>query len=162
MKFIVMTALITILSSNSYANFSLSCPQIYEKVMVSKNIKKNKAENIGYQLNGAGVVMSLGGAPLLTALLLLPASGLIVYSAFSPKEEKVLNLAEESSHELEKLTKKLRKEIHPDITEQDILSIVEEGLVSGTFCWDFPKLKGPKQIRKHVAEILKEKYLVAQ
>ncbi|MFP5386947.1 MAG: hypothetical protein ACLGHN_12770 [Bacteriovoracia bacterium] len=158
MKKAILFTILSIFSMNSFASFSLSCPEIYKRIIDSKTLKKEKAETTGYYLNSFALSASAMGAPLVTAALSIPAIVLISYSSFTPREEKALAYAEEDSRALIRLTKKLQKKIHPDIHEQEIIELVQNGLDSGEFCMDFPDLMSPREVRKYVESQLREKY----
>jgi hypothetical protein len=60
-------------------------------------------------------------------------------------------MTQEQSKQFDRLLKKARK-IRSNITEQDIADIVVQGMESGKFCEDFPKLYSPRQVRNYVLE----------
>lgn len=161
MKKLLLISALSVFSFNSFAQFSLSCPEIYQKTMVSKEIKKNKAERIGSNTGKVAFVTSFG-LPAVGLALFAPAIALNIYAASDSREEKVLALIDEGSRELEKFSKKLQKRINSNISEEEILEIVKENLESGFFCQDFPHLYSPKEVKEHVEKVLRLKYASAQ
>lgn len=161
MKKLMVIAALSIFSFNSFAEFSLSCPDIYQKTMLSKEAKKRKAGRIGSDLGKGAFFISLG-APAVGLALLVPAAGLQVYSDLPSKEERVLGVLEEGNRQLVKLTKKLQKKVSSDVTADEIIGIVRDGLESGQFCQDFPHIYSPSDVKEHVEAVLKSKYASRQ
>lgn len=152
-------ALVTFFSANAFAEFSLTCPEMYERTILSKERKKDKASKLSYDLGTAGFIISFGGSVPVTVGLLLPAVALSVYAGADSREQKVFDLADEGSKRLARLEKQARKKINKNINQEEIAAIVEEGLTSGVFCRQFPHLYTPKQVKNHVLSSLKMKYL---
>lgn len=161
MKKLVLISALSVFSFNSFAQFSLSCPEIYQKTMVAKEIKKDKAERIGSNSGKVAFVTSFG-LPAVGLALFAPAIALNIYAATDSKEEKVLALIDEGSRELGRFSKKLQKRINSNISEEEILEIVKENLESGLFCQEFPHLYSPKEVKEHVEQVLRLKYASAQ
>ena len=157
MNKLMVIAVLSIFSFNSFADFSLSCPEIYQKTMLAKEAKKRKAGRIGNQLGQGSFFVALA-APAVGVAMLVPTIGLSVYSNSASKEERVLNILEEGNRHLVKLTKKLRKNVNTDISADEVLKIVTDGLESGLFCQDFPHIYSPSEVKDHVEDVLKEKY----
>ncbi|GEM_PF-2579180 len=158
-SFIAFTVL-SLFSFNAFAEFSLNCSEMYERTIISKDIKKERASKLSYDLSTAAFITSFGGSAPVTLGLLLPAIGLSIYSGADPKEQKVIDLSEEGSRRLARLQKKARKKISKDISQEEIAQIVQEGLESGVFCHRFPHLYTPKEVKNHVMTSLKYKYSV--
>lgn len=158
-KTLITLTMATLFSVNAFAEFSLTCPQMYARTIISKEIKKHKAGQLGAELSMGALVTSFGGSAPVTLGLLLPAVALTIYSDTDSREQKVMDLSNEGSRRLAKLEKKAKKKINKDITKEEIASIVEEGLVSGTFCSDFPHLYTPGEVKDYVMKSLKMKYL---
>lgn len=161
MKKLMVIAALSIFSFNSFAEFSLSCPDVYQKTMLSKAAKKKKAGRISSDLGKGAFFISLG-APAVGVALLVPAIGLSVYSDLPSKEERVLRILEEGNRNLVKLTKKLQKKVSSDVTAEEVLGVVRDGLDSGLFCQEFPHIYSPKEVKEHVEEVLKSKYASRQ
>lgn len=161
MKKLVLITILSAISFNSFAQFSLSCPEMYQKTMVAKEIKKDRAYKLGMNTNRVAFVTSFG-LPVVGLALFAPGVALNIYSAIDSKEDRVLRLADEGSRELAKLSKKLQKKINSNISEEEILEIVKENLDSGLFCQDFPHLFSPKEVKDHVEAVLRQKYASAQ
>jgi hypothetical protein len=159
MKKLMLIGIISVFSFHSFAQFSLTCPEIYERVMISKQIQKKKASDLADDLSLGGLLIGLT-APAVGLGILATSAGAFIYGESMSKEERVLALKEEGSRQLEKLTKKLRKKISSEITSDEILEIIQGGLVDGLYCRDFPKLASKRVVEDHVSETLKLKYPV--
>jgi hypothetical protein len=157
-KSFITIALVSLFSVNAFAEFSLTCPEMYARTIISKERKKDKAGRLSYDLSVGAFITSFGGAAPVTVGLLLPAVALSIYSGADSREQKVMDLSEEGSRRLAKLEKKARKKINKDITQEEIAAIVEDGLVSGTFCRQFPHLYTPKEVKDYVMRSLKMKH----
>lgn len=157
MKKLVLIGMLSTFSFNSFAQFSLTCPEIYERIMISKEIKKNKVGNLGEELSVGGFLMGLG-APAVGLTILAGSVGASVYANTKSREERVMELKEEGSRELKKLTRKLQKKISSDITSEEIMEIVQGGLTDGLYCQNFPEIANKKFVERHVQMILREKY----
>lgn len=157
MKKLILTAALSIFSFNSFAEFSLTCPDIYQRTMLSKEAKKERAGRISNDLGKGAFIISLG-APAVGLALLVPAVGLSVYSSVDSKEDRVLQIMEEGNRNLIKLTKKLQKKVSSDISADEVLDVVKRGLESGLFCQEFPHLYSPKEVKEHVEAVMKSKY----
>lgn len=155
-KFILISAL-SIFSMNSFAGFSLTCPEIYQRVMVAKEIKKDKASRVAYATNAAALVSSLS-IPVIGVVMLAPGVALNIYSAIDSKEDRILRLSKEGGRELSRLTKKLQKSINANISEEEVMEVVQQGLESGHYCVAFPDLFTPKEVKEHVEKVLEYKY----
>jgi hypothetical protein len=157
MKKIIIASLLSVFSLNSFADFSLSCPEIYQKILTDKEMKKEAASKLSNRLSGLSLVgliaMPEVGLALIGASLV---SG--TYSAIPSKEERAMSLVEEGSRQLERLTKDIQKNISKDITEQEVLGVIQEGLDSGLYCQNFPELYGRRDIKKQVTSELKVRY----
>lgn len=161
MKKLILVSALAIFSFNSFAQFSLSCPEIYQKTLVAKEIKKSKAAKIASNAGKVAFVTSFG-LPIVGLALFAPAAALGIYSEIDSKEQRVMRLADEGSHELAKLSWKLQKKINSNISEEEIMVIVKDHLESGFYCQDFPHLFSPKEVKEHVEAVLKQKYASAQ
>ena len=161
MKKLILLGVLSVFSLNSFADFSLTCPDIYQRTMLAKEKKKEKAGRISNDLGKGAFFISLG-APAVGLALLVPAVGLSVYSSVDSKEDRVLQIMEEGNRHLVKLTKRLQKKVSSDITADEVLGIVRDGLDSGLFCQQFPHLYSPKEVKEHVTEVMKLKYASRQ
>lgn len=161
MKKLMLIAALSVFSFNSFAEFSLSCPDIYQRTMLAKEVKKRKAGKIANNLGTGAFFVSLG-APVVGVAMLVPTLGLSIYSDAPSKEERVLRILQDGNRHLVKLTKKLRKNVSTDISAEEVLGIVRDGLDSGLFCQDFPHIYTPSDVKEHVEEVLKEKYASRQ
>lgn len=157
MKKLMIATVLSIFTVNAFADFSLSCPDIYQKTMQSKNSKKRKAGRVGHDLGQSAFIISFG-APVVGLALLAPSVGLSIYSELPSKEEKILRITEEGNRHLLKFTKHLQKKISSDITSEEVIGIVRDGLDSGLFCQDFPELYSPSEVKDHVRDVMKLKY----
>jgi len=158
MKKIIIASLLTIVSFNALADFSLSCPEIYQKILVHKEMKKNRAGNLSSNFSGFSALGLIAFPEL--GLTLMGASIVAgTYSVIPSKEDRAMRLAEEGSKQLKRLTKKLKTKISPNITEEDVLRTVQQGLDSGFFCRNFPDLYSASDIKNHVTNVLKAQYL---
>lgn len=161
MKKLILFSALSVFSFNSFADFSLSCTEIYARTMHAKDAKKRRAERVANDFKAASFITTLG-APIVGVSLLAPAIGLDIYASIDSKEEKVLDLANEETRRLNRFAKSLRKKISTDITSEEIVDLVAHGLTSGEFCQDFPHLYSPKDVKRYVQAKLKEKYAVRQ
>ncbi len=155
--FITLT-LASLFSVNAFAEFSLTCPEMYERTIIAKERKKERAGDTANTLGWGMLLFSFGAAPVAVGLL-LPTVALSVYSEANPKEAKVVDLSYEGSRRLERLTKKARKKINSKIDQEEIAQIVQEGMSSGLYCQGFPHLYTPKEVKEHVLRTLEMKYL---
>lgn len=161
MKKLILIAALGVFSFNSFAEFSLTCPDIYQKTMLSKEAKKRKAGRISTNLGRGSFFISLG-APAVGLALLVPTVGLSFYSNSASREERVLRILDEGNRSLVKLTKKLQKKVSSDVTADEVLGVVRDGLESGLFCQDFPHIYSPSEVKEHVEEVLRSKYASRQ
>lgn len=157
MKKIIIASLLTVFSFNSFAQFSLSCPEIYQKTFTAKEIKKNKASKLS---NNFSTLSLLGLIAMPEVGLTLIGASLVAgtYSVIPSKEDRALRLADEGSKQLKRLTKKLQNKVNADITEEEVLRTVQEGLDSGEFCRNFPDLYSARDIKKYVTNVMKTNY----
>ena len=159
-KFILLTTL-SLFSLNSFADFSLSCPDIYQRIMHSKEVKKRKAARVAHDLGNGAFFMSLG-SPVIGLSLLVPTLGLSIYSDLPSKEERVLRITEEGNRHLIQFTKHLQNKISSDITSDEVLGVIRDGLDSGLFCQDFPHIYSAGEVKDHVKSVMKSKYASRQ
>jgi hypothetical protein len=157
MKKFVLLAVLSAFSFNSFAQFSLTCPEIYERTMISKEIKKNKVGNMTDDLSLGGLLIGLS-APAVGLGIMAGAVGMTIYSELPSREEKVLGMKEEGSRQLRKFTKDLQKKISSDISSDEVMQIIKDGLESGVYCRNFPHLASRSEVKEHVRGILKLKY----
>lgn len=161
MKKLILIAALSVFSFNSFAEFSLSCPDIYQKTMMSKAVKKKKAGRIANNM-GTGTFFVTLAAPVVGVSMLVPTIALSVYSDLPSKEERVLRIIEEGNRHLARLTKKLQKKVSSDVTADEVQEILKDGLESGLFCQDFPHIYSPSEVKEHVEDVLKSKYASRQ
>jgi uncharacterized membrane protein YjfL (UPF0719 family) len=157
MKKFVLIAALSAFSFNSFAQFSLTCPEIYERIIISKQIKKNKVGNLTNDIGLGGLLIGLS-APTVGLSILAGAVGMSVYIELPSREEKVLVLKEEGSRQLKRLTKNLQKKISSEISPDEVMQIIQEGLESGRYCQNFPDLAKRKEVKRHVSSVLSLKY----
>lgn len=157
-KSFIAFALMSLFSLNAFAEFSLTCPQMYALTVQKKHRGKKKLSHLSDDLATAAFVTSFGGSAPFTLGLILPAVTLNIIAGAKPREEKVLDLSEEGTRRLASLAKKARKKISKDITEEEIAEIVQQGLSDGTYCQDFPDLYSPGDVKDHVFWKLRNKY----
>ena len=157
-KTIFAFALMSFFSVSAFAEFSLTCPEMYARTIISKERRDNKNKKLAHDLYGGSIVAMFTGSAPLTLGLLLPATVISIAADIDSKEVRVMDLASEGSRRLERLTKKAKKKINKDISQEEIVAIVEEGLVSGAFCEGFPDLKRPNEVKRYVLNVLEFKY----
>ncbi len=157
MKKLIAVGLLSLFTLNAFADFSLSCPEIYVRTVNAKEKSREKAHRVANEMNTT-VFVSAFVNPVLFLSLAGTTVGLELYSASSSREEKVTRLMNEGDKHLLKLTKKLQKNISPDISKEEVLDLVREGLNSGLFCQKFPHLYSLKEMKQHLEISLKAKY----
>jgi hypothetical protein len=157
MKKLIIASLLTVFSFNSFAQFSLSCPEIYQKTFNHKEIKKERASDLSQNFSTASL---LGLVALPEIGLALIGASLVsgTYSVIPSTEARVLSLVDEGSRQLRRLTKKLQKNVNKDISEQEVLAVIQQGLESGLFCQNFPDLYNARQVKKHVTNVMRSNY----
>ncbi len=151
-----------IFSLNTFADFSLTCPEIYRKTLIHKDLTSRKINNVAYKATQVSTLLLLSGNPLVFAAL-APAIVVAGYTKnHSSKEQRIDDLMSEGNRRLERLTKKLQKNISSDINEEEIVSLIEDGMKSGLFCKRFPELYSPKDVKEYVKKSLELKYAARQ
>jgi hypothetical protein len=161
MRKITLAVVLATLSFSSFAEFSLNCPEIYARLVSHKNEQRDKAGRVGDQIGKAALVSAFVN-PIISGSLFVPVIGIRIFEMTSSKEDRVQMLMEDGTGQLRRLTKKMQKRISSDITSEEISGIIKEGLESGQYCMDFPDIYSPKDVKKHVEEVLKEKYASKQ
>ena len=156
MKKFVLLAALSAFSFNSFAQFSLSCPEIYVKVMQAKEQRKERIAHHSQILTANGILLGAWLPPVGMALL-SGALGGTIYGAIPAKETKVLDLAE-GDRQLERFTKSLQKNISSDISENEVMEIIKEGIESGHYCRNFPDLANRREVKRHVRSVLSLQY----
>jgi hypothetical protein len=163
-KYLLVTSVVTAIFANSLAfaseaGSSLTCSEIYAKTAVAKTERNAKAaQTLEYVKGGTGaatfVSLITGIAAIPIALFGLTAAfaeAEYIYSNSIPNEQKIIFMSEGQTKQFYRLFYKAKK-IRSDVTEQEIISIVEQGLESGKFCENFPKLYSPRMVRNYVLE----------
>jgi hypothetical protein len=163
---------------------TFTCQGIYESAM-KQDIAK--AERYNKKFNRVGTV-TVGGSPdtLNSGLTIMGALAgamggaaiglgapvtipLFFVGALTPqvismivnapnKEEKALELLDESTKRLDRFTKRMQRKISKDITNEDIIKLTQNGFDNGYFCSELPKLKSPAEIRKYVKNRLHHQF----
>lgn len=134
---------------------------MFSRTILSKQDKKERAGKLANNLGYAGAVAAFS-IPTVGLAIFVPAAALSVYSGLPSREERVMRILDEGNRSLVRLTKKSQKNIHSDITADEILEIAKEGLVSGKFCERFPHLYSPSEVKDHIEQVLESKYAVHQ
>jgi hypothetical protein len=89
---------------------------------------------------------------------ILPNTGATNYSLSLAAAFSTYDLKTEGSKSLRQFTKKMQKEISQDITQKEIADIVDQGIESGLFCRNYPKIDSPHEIKEHVQNVLTINY----
>lgn len=160
MKKLYLFSLLTVFSFNAMAGFSLTCPEIYERTMQAKEARKTNAGYKSQVLTANGLLLG-AWFPHIGIALMAGALGGTIYSAIPAKESKVIDLSE-GDRQLERFTKKLQKKISSDISENEVMDIIKEGLESGLYCQNFPDLANRREVKRHVRSVLSLKYAIRQ
>lgn len=161
MKKFTFAVLMSALSFNSFAEFTLNCPEIYARLVSHKEERREKVGRVGDQLGRAALISAFVN-PIVSGSLFVPVLGIRIFEATSSQEQRVQNLMEEGTGQLRRLTKRMQKKYSSDISSEEISAIINQGLVSGQFCLDFPDIYTPKDVKKHVEEVLKDRYASKQ
>jgi hypothetical protein len=157
MKKFIAASLLSLFTINAFADFSLSCPEIYVRTVNAKERSRDKAHRIVNDM-GSAVFFSAFVNPILFFSLAGTSVGLELYAISSSREEKITRLMNEGDKHLIKLTKKLQKKISPEITKEEVLDLVRDGLNSGLYCQNFPHLYSLSDMKEHLEITLKAKY----
>lgn len=161
MKKLIIASILSMFSLNSFANFSLSCPEIYQKIIVHQEIKQNRLGDVSSNLSALSL-MSLIAVPELGLALMGASLASGAYGNIPTKEQRAMSLTQEGSRQIKRFTKKLQKNIDVGITEDEVIGIIDEGLNSGLYCSNFPDLYSRREIKKHVRTVLIGRYSVRQ
>lgn len=155
MKKIIAALLIASFSFNSFAQFSLSCPEIYQRIVQKKEARKSSS-NVS---SGAGAVFIAVPVTPVSVGIFVGIGALLAYKSYANgKEMRAIRISNEDSRQFNKFVKKLQKKINPDITADEVHGIVEEGFNDGVYCQNFPDLYTEGDIKRHVKNILVERY----
>ena len=144
------------------AKFSLTCDEIYGRILAKKVHRNEKMNEIGSKTYSYSLIAMFTGSLPLTAGMMLVGGTLSFVGNIDPKEQKIADLQDEGSRTLERFTKKLQKKINQNITQEDIIAEVKGGLESGTFCMGFPDLYSPREVKKYVERRLSDKFAQSQ
>lgn len=139
-----------------------SCHEIYAKDLALKTHKKERALKIGSDIYVSSLILMWTGSLPLTAGAMLVGGSLALYGNIDSSAQKIDDLQHEGSSRLVKFTKKMQKNVNSSISEDEIVDIIKDGLDSGLFCENLPKLYSASKIKKHVRNVLELKYAVAQ
>lgn len=162
-KFLVaLTILSSVLTAQAQESSQLSCHEIYAHDLAIKTHKKERAQKIGSDIYTSSLILMWTGSLPLTAGAMLVGGSLALYGNMDSSAQKIDELQHEGSSRLVRLTKKMQRNINAHISEDEIISIIKDGLESGLFCENLPKLYSASKIKKHIRNVLELKYAVAQ
>lgn len=152
MRTLLISAFIMLLSSNSFAQSSFSCREIYQRTASHKLDVRESYDFAIYgestlYVSGAGFVIHPVFAAITVALIATQ-----IYSGSTPKEQKILEAGNDASGFSRRLLKKLQKKVSANIAMSDIARYIEEGFDSGELCSNFPKLYSKSDVKKMVLE----------
>ena len=139
-----------------------SCHEIYARDLAAKTHKKERALKIGSDIYTSSLILMWTGSLPLTAGAMLVGGSLALYGNIDSSAQKIDELQQEGSSRLMRLTRKMQKNVNSHITEDEIVAIVKDGLESGLFCENLPKLYSASKIKKHIQNVLEQKYAVGQ
>lgn len=139
---------------------SLTCAEIYAQELQKKTEYKQRIYQRGADIYVGSLGLMVFGRVELVAAALAIGGGMSLYGSIEPNEQKVMDLQQEGSKILRKLVKKMQKKINPNITQEEVISIISSNIESGLYCQDYPKLYTARKISKHVEKILREQYPV--
>lgn len=139
---------------------SLTCAEIYAQELQKKTEHKQKMYDRGAELYVGSIGLMVFGRVELVAAALAIGAGMSMYGSIEPNEQKVMELQQEGSKILRKLVKKMQKKVNPNITQEEVISIISANIESGLYCQNYPKLYTARKISKHVEKILREQYPV--
>lgn len=150
-----------------------TCEGIYSLRLANKiekrdryNDKWNKSRG-DTSYNGALAIVGFmagaatGSLPILLAASLTPTV-ISTIKNLDSREERNAKLRDESQRSHKRFMKTLHKKISPNITDEEVGEIIQNGFDSGLFCDDMPELYTPSDIKKHVRVTLEEKYGTVQ
>lgn len=162
-KFILsLMILSTILSAHAQESLQPTCHEIYARDLAIKTHKKDRAAKIGADIYTSSLILMWTGSLPLTAGAMLVGGTLSLYGNIDSSAQKIDDLQQEGSSRLVRLTKKMQKNVNSNISEDEIIGIIKDGLESGLFCENLPKLYSAAKIKKHIRHVLEQKYAVSQ
>jgi hypothetical protein len=136
-----------------------SCAELYAHASAEKITKENKLRERGASVYGLSLAALFTGNIFIVSGFILGGSSMILTANFYDAPEiRANDLKIEGSKRLRKYTEKMQKKLGTQITEMEILSIVNQGMDSGIFCADPSKLASPEEIKSYVAGILESRY----
>jgi hypothetical protein len=147
----------SLLSSSAMASATFTCQDIYIKTINHKEVVKEKVDRVNDSTGALMIVISTVN-PIAGLTLLAGAIGSEIYANSPSKEEKLLRLANENTKVLRRFVKELKKDINPNIDENEVREIISEGIQSGHYCSKFPVLFDTKDAKRHVRTMLNIKY----
>lgn len=159
MKKLIATLLLIATVATAQAQ---SCHEIYAQDLAIKTHKKERIAKIGSDIYISSLILMWTGSLPLTAGAMLVGGSLALYGNIDSSAQKIDDLQHEGSSRLVRLTKKMQRNINGNITEDEIVDIIKDGLDSGLFCENLPKLYSASKIKKHIRNVLELKYAVAQ
>lgn len=162
MKKFLATLLVLSTILSAHAQEVSSCHEIYAHDLAAKTHKKNRVAKVGADLYTSSLIVMWTGSLPLTAGVMLVGGALSIYGNIDSSAQKIDDLQHEGSSRLVRLTKKMQKNINSNISEDEIVGIIKDGLDSGLFCENLPKLYSASKIKKHIRNVLEQKYAVAQ
>lgn len=139
-----------------------SCHEIYAHDLAAKTHKKERMAKVGADLYTSSLIVMWTGSLPLTAGVMLVGGALSIYGNIDSSAQKIDDLQNEGSSRLVRLTRKMQRNVNSNITEDEIVGIIRDGLESGLFCENLPKLYSASKIQKHIRNVLELKYAVAQ
>lgn len=129
----------------------------YNKSFNDPSIKGGLSNNSRIAVASLIVGVATVSAPVVVVGVLTPQVISIIKNLPS-REERIQKLQEESSASFKRYIKRLKRDISEDVTPEEVSEIIQAGFDSGLYCQDLPKVYSPRQIRKHVRELMAEKY----
>ncbi len=138
---------------------SPTCRELYASA-AEKEMKQEKwILDKGAIAYGLTLPAMFTGNIFIVSGFLLTGSVMVGYSKlYDAREIRVKDLQIEGSRRLKRFTKRMKKIISPAIEQEEIIEIINEGLESGLFCENAPKLASPGDIKSHVKSVLIERY----
>lgn len=135
------------------------CSEAYIVKAAFAENKEDRLREKGANIYSLSLVALLTGNPYIVSGFLLTGGAITLYAGVHDAQEiRANDLQMEGSRRLVRFTKKMKRTISRDITEEEVHSIVEDGMTTGLFCQNYPKLDSPKQIKNHVKAVLQTRY----
>jgi hypothetical protein len=136
-----------------------SCREVYASAAEKEMKREAWILDKGALAYGLTLPAMFTGNIFIVSGFLLTGSVMVGYSKlYDAREIRVKDLQSEGSRRLKRFTKRMKKIISPAIKQEEIIEIINEGLETGLFCENAPKLASPGEIKNHVQNILEERY----